>query len=349
MIANISRVGSFLSCRRRNYYSNELRLKPFTTDYNLIFGGAVHTGAEAFNSGKTLSEALNAAEEKIRVRYKAQSSFLLPEELPLIDKYARQSRSATEAFIVFFKQFSDFKVVRPEVRFCVPLPNSVHHCKAAHRLLFPDVPYHFCAAKENVVLPCNIPHYIAGRTDGIALWRKMLWFLEIKTTGDLKESFFRKFILDLQTTAYTYGIKKEAQIEVHGFVLVKITKPNKKAKDQFHYTVDAEPITKTPEDLRTFEVEMVQILNDYEDSLPVDIVTDHSQLAKVYRNPASCFDYNRECMFHSVCKNNRLPEEGEFKVERKEDYVDLYLKYKLGLLTKEEFDQKEKVWREEFR
>ena len=135
---------------------------------------------------------------------------------------------------------------------------------------------------------------------------------------------------------------------MHGFVLIKIVKPRKNSKDQFHYQVDAEPIVKTPEDLQAFETEMIEILNDFESSLPFVEVNRVEQLAKMYRDPASCFNYNRVCTFHSVCKNNRLPEEGEFKVEV-EDYVDLYLKRKLGLLSKEDFDKAEREWREENR
>lgn len=345
MIGNISRLGNFLECRRRSYFSDILKLRPFTDSYNLIFGGAIHKGAETLFKTGSAEQALAEAERKLKERYEKMSSFLLPEEIPLIEKYARQSRSATQAFYNFFAQFSDFKVVRPEVRFCVELPNSTHHCRFAHELLYPDFPFELCEQSD---MECHIPHFLAGRTDGIALWNKMLWFLEIKTTGDNKESFFRKFILDLQTTAYTYGIRKEAGIDVHGFVLVKIEKPRKNARDPFHYKVEAEPITKTSEDLARFEVEVVQIMNDYESSLPQGEVKSDLDLAKRYKNPASCFNYNEECMFHTLCKGNRLPETGEFKLGE-EDYIDLYLKYKVGLLSKEQFDLAESNWREEFR
>ena len=315
MILNLSRAALFQECRRKLKNWHELGLVSHREADPLMWGEAFHKGAACLSIGIPADEAAARTEEIYRKRLEGQ--MILPEELPMIERMIEQAKHAVRVYAE--NSPKDIEVLQPEVEFMVPLPNTIHHCLFAHRILYPDVPYNECLVSNNP--PCYIPHYLKGRTDAVIKWNKMIWLREYKTTAITGNMFFIQWLLHMQPTGYIYGIWKSTGLRPHGFLMEIVKKPNKRAADQFAFGFEREPYLRSDEDLARFEKEIIEIASDLERAVIED---------RMYMNPKSCTNYNRTCYYHDFCKRNFKTIEGEFR-KREPDYVDKeYLKI-LGL------------------
>ena len=231
---------------------------------------------------------------------------LLPEEIPQTELMIEQAVHAVRKYAENFQEVN-FEVLQPECQFLVPFPGTEHHCHFFHRILHPGIPNEGCTDSE-----CIHPHYLKGTADGVIQWNKMIWLLEHKTTSMTGGTYWKRWILDFQPTGYIYGIWKATGLRPHGFILSIVKKPQKRAKDQFLFGFEREPFIKSDAELAAFEKDFVQIAEDYEDMVIRE---------RYYKNPKSCFNYNRACYYHTVCSRFDKPLEGEFTV-RTPDYVD---------------------------
>jgi len=321
LFLNLSRAQTFLDCRRKVYNWSELRLLPLREADALIDGGAYHKGAAAFIATGDLNHALSVAEQEQRVRNEGQ--IVLPEEQALVEKSVAFVQRAITAFAEYY-QSAGFRVLMPEVKFCIPMPNTAHHCWFAHRLLHPETPYQECFQTYGANTKCqNLPHYFIGRADGVVSWKDLIWLLEQKTSSITGQIFFDRFVLDWQPTGYLYGLNKALGVKAHGFILLVIKKPTKNAKDQETIYIEPEPFTRTDADLARFEQNFVQIANDYEQAAVNNTW---------YMNTHACTNWNRRCYYWDQCKRNNEPVEGEFRT-RDNDYVDEEFRKLLGLDT----------------
>jgi len=231
----------------------------------------------------------------------------------------------------------------PEVKGCVPIPGTLHHCWFAHRLLYPDVSYYECVNAKNVAWKpgdpkCWQPHYFAFKTDGVIEMYKVIYLLEQKTTAKLGNDFWIKFQLDAQVRGYCYGVWKATGIQVNGVLINAIVKHSKQITkngvkfyqlDPTNVGFEREPILVTMKDMLDFEKEFIQLANDYELAFRTN---------NVYKNTGACFHYNRKCEYFDLCKRDQVQIEGEFK-PRDPDYVQKHYYQVLGLPLPKEMEE----------
>ncbi len=304
MIINISRSKGWQRCRRYEYNLNELKLLPLQEADNLMTGDAVHQGIATLLATRDTQKAVGLAETVYRDRLKDQ--MLLPEEQAIVENQITYARAAVAAYA---KQLpgEGFEVLMPEVSFAVKLPNTEHHCWFCHRLLYPKTGYEMCRSAE-----CDQPHILRGRSDALVKWQGMLWLLEHKTSAINTTNYWSGWMLDVQLTGYIYGIWKATGLKPAGAILNMISKPRKNAKNFEDVTFQREPFLRSDEDLQRFEDEIIRIADDYETGM---------RDGDIYMNTQSCFNWNRECYFHSMCVNHNQYSPEQFRI-RPMDYVE---------------------------
>jgi len=325
MILNISRGKNFQECRQKSFNWDELRLQTWRESDPLIVGEGYHLGSEVVSQTADVNEAMDATEKRMRERY--SKSLILPEEQPDIERNILWARHAVAQWAENYDR-ADFRVLMPEVKGCVPIPGTEHHCWFAHRLLYPNLPFEECDGSSNVA--CWQPHYLAFKTDGIIEMYKVIYLLEQKTTAKLGNDFWIKFQLDAQVRGYCYGVWKATGIIVSGVLINAIVKHSKQITlngvkkyqlDPTNVGFEREPILVTMKDMLDFEKEFVQLANDYELAYRTN---------NIYKNTGACFHYNRKCEYFDLCKRDQQQLEGEFK-PREADYVQDHYYTVLGL------------------
>jgi hypothetical protein len=333
MIINVSRSKSFQSCQQYAYNWDELRLYPTREADPLVIGEGYHLGSEIITRSADVNEAVKSVETRMRERYANQ--MILPEERADIERNIEWAKHATVQWAENYNK-ADFRVLWPEVKGCVPLPKTEHHCFFAHRILHPDIPYSLtgCVGRYN---DCYIPHYFAFRTDGIIEMYRQIWLLEQKTTAKAgSQTFWTHFQLDNQIRGYCYGVWRATGALVNGALINAIIKHHKVVTvngerkyqlDPTNVGFEREPILVTKADMLDFERELTLLADEYEHKFA------HPDL--IVKNPQACFNYNRKCYYWDRCKRHQEPFDGEFAV-RQADYVEENYKKVLGLEEKVE-------------
>jgi hypothetical protein len=323
VIANWSRISQFNECRRKAWNWDALRLKAWREAEALVGGGGFHVGAAVLFSTKDVDTAAHAAEEDMRRRFffneDGTAKVVLAEELPSIEHTIAWTDRAVRKFAEHYEG-QDVQVLWPEVSFCVPMPNSEHHCWFFHKLLYPDVPYEHCHYQGDGTgrKRCWQPHFFKGRTDAVVQWMTKVWLFEHKTNSQAPEIFYKRYLLDAQATGYMYGIWRQLGVRPEGFILNVIQKPYKNAKDQLSVGFGREPYFRSSEDLERFALEFVEQANDYERAFRA---ADGGNTAAVYMNTKSCTNYSRQCYYMDYCQRGFVALPDEF-TDRSPDYVE---------------------------
>jgi hypothetical protein len=320
MIANWSRISQFQECHRKAWNWSELRLASWIEAKALVTGGGFHVGAAVLFSSKDVEKAVRETETDMRKRFffeadKTTPKLVLPEELPALEHAIEWTKRAVLKFAEHYEG-QDVQVLWPEVSFCVPMPNSLHHCFFFHKLLYPReaVPNGDTCQDPR----CWQPHYFKGRTDAVVQWMTKVWLFEHKTNSQAPEIFYKRYLLDAQATGYMYGIWRQLGVKPEGFILNVIQKPYKNAKDQLAVGFGREPYFRSSEDLDRFSLEFVEQANDYERAFQR---ASEGNIAAVYMNTKSCTNYGRQCYYFDHCQRGHVALEDEFS-ERANDYVD---------------------------
>lgn len=328
MIINVSRSQFFQQCRRKQHFYDVGLTRPGLTE-PLTIGTAYHKGTAVLTAKRDRSAALTAAEESYRSEL-AKLSMVLPEERVLHERNIEMIKRMLSAQAEQYERDS-WTVLKPEVEFLVPLPNTTHHCQFCHNLLHPGRPWSIVQVPEMGGMMsdmptcqdkrCYQPHFLRGKTDAVLSWNSMIWILERKTSGMKQNIFWDQWYLSHQLSAYVYGVRASTGLPINGVLLEKMPKP---AKNQdpfsFDYSPEREPYLRSESDLAEFEQEIIGVADDYE-SAARRHAGGESLSRTFYRNPQSCIDYNRRCDFWDVCKRGGTVNPGEFG-QREQDYVE---------------------------
>jgi hypothetical protein len=319
LIINVSRSQFFQQCRRKQWFYDQ-GLVQLGVAEPLITGSAYHAGAAILTAKKDRDGALAAAETYYRTEL-AKVKMVLPEEQVLHERNIELVKRMLGAQANQYTK-DDWTILKPEVEFLVPLPNTEHHCHFVHKLLHGDAPQGVVC--EDGQTRCRQPHYLKGKTDAVLSWQSMIWIMERKTSGMKQNIFWDQWYLSHQLSAYVYGVRKATNLPVNGVILEKMPKP---AKNQdpfsFDYSPEREPYLRSEDDLLQFEREISFIATDYERAATIG-------KEAFYRNPQSCIDYNRRCDYWDCCKRGGVPADGEFR-QRDQDYVEKAYYELLGL------------------
>lgn len=345
MIINNSRHQHRDACLEKTYNWDELGLVENRTAIPLLIGSAFHAGIAAINTKQANSLDAAVAEAALEFRKRAGNwDEFLPEEVALYETEIAKASSMVRAYGEHYLN-ENYEMLAPEVKFCVPLPNSTHHCYYVHKLLHPEDPYtNFynatgitgvdgpLAISAPVGLKCDDPrcyqpHFLSGTTDAIIMWNRLVWLQEHKTTAyDLynesaqSRNWINDWMLNTQATCYIYGIWKSLGIRPHGVLLNAVIKPRSNAAIPT-YKFYREAFLRSEAQLLQYETEIIRVATDYEYRM---------RTGEVWKNPKSCMNYNRKCEYWQNCISGERPQLGPF-IQRNLDYVQLNYYKILGL------------------
>lgn len=324
MIINNSRQHNFDTCKTLAYNWDQLNLGTRFTAPALLVGGGFHKGIALINAKKgSLDEAALAGEADYRERL-GNWDLLLNEEKAIHETEIVMTRSMIRAYGEHYIN-EQYEVLAPEIKFLVPLPNSIHHCYYIHRILYGDNEF-TRSIDELGNIPsignscnderCRIPHHISGTADAILQWNRMIWLQEHKTTAyDLynnsaqSRNWINNWMLNNQATCYIYGIWKSVGIQAHGVLLNAVIKPRKNAANPV-FNFYREGFLRTTEQLLQYEKEITQVAIDYEYRM---------RTGTIWKNPYACFNYNRKCDYYDSCVSGSINKDAY--IERSMDYV----------------------------
>lgn len=318
-IINVSRAITHTECTAKSFFRDVRNLTPQITPDALITGGAYHHGSAEFFAKRDPAAAVALAEKYYRAAVDWKT--LLPEEVTLHERNITFVKRALRQYADNYKE-EQFQVLMPEVEFCVPLPSTLHHCYFVHKILYPEDKGDHPACSDN---RCYIPHHLKGKTDAVIAWRSMIWLLEQKTSSVSGDIFWAKWALDVQPTAYLYGIWKSTGTQPHGFVINLIKKPRKNAKDPLDIQFEREPFLRDTASLLRVERELSIVADSFENMVRTGEYI-HSGAMH-----GQCVKWNRRCPYFAMCaRGTDQPLPGEF-VQRDPDYVDAEYYKLLGL------------------
>jgi hypothetical protein len=219
---NQSRIVQHNNCKRKYYWTYELKLVPDKPQWALDVGKAAHEGLAALNDGrdkKTVMEATAASWTKSMKAVK-----FMPGEREMAADHFAKLVNMLEAYINHYEGVDDWVVLKPEVQGRVEVGEGTG---------------------------C----FLIFRTDAIVTWRRSLFLLEHKTMAQNRADNFLKYHLDYQVTSYIYAITKLLKVRVAGVILnalIKTTIPQFK-RDMF---------TRTDEQLVEWEFETVEQIRE---------------------------------------------------------------------------------------
>lgn len=316
MIINQSRIKTFQRCQQLAHFEYERRLMVPSKAEALVTGTAAHEGFATLLSGRSVAESKLTANKSFDMQLDGE--WLLPEEQQLYEQRKAFVHKAIEKYAANLPK-EGFQVLHPEVKFRVAIPNTEHYCYYFWKAEHPTGTYeNFLDAP--VEQRYYKPIYYQGKTDAVVVAQGMIWLLEHKTSSDYRQTFWDNFLLDMQITGYIYGIWKSLGIRPSGAIINKLQKPNKRQSIEAT-DVTSEAYLRSDEQVQYFETWITRAATLYEHIMPNRL---H------FFNTASCYDWNRACTFHDICKEanpdtlNGNSDEGlaDRFIARPSDYVE---------------------------
>jgi hypothetical protein len=249
----------------------------------------MHKGLAAFHAGAPLADALKLTKEKLAERAGPTSSFDdkdLDEATEIVDRL---------------------------------LPAYVEHWSGVGELWTPlnqEIEF-FVEVGEGT----NV--FLRGRADNLSTAKNGLYLVDYKTAGRMDPRDLLKYELDMQLSAYIYGLTKQLTIDslarggepvfIRGAiidVLVK-TKIPQFARELYTRSID---------ELQEFEDEFIELCSRIRNQL--DRVLAGENWKKVFiRNTSQCFQYGT-CPYRDLCLKD-TPMRREAYDQRELDYVDV--------------------------
>jgi hypothetical protein len=346
MILNTSRIKTWFTCRRKAFDTYHRHLSGDRRSMNLVDGGAVHAGIASGLATHDWREAKVQARAKFDLEI--QEATILPEE-----EYLREAHwQVIDKILDVFEQAFDkesYRVLQPEAEFLVEIPGTEHNDITMHWMDREHVEHWGAPSATDIVqgvfsphndlydvvdatCACYQPHKFTGKTDAIVLWNNNIWLLEHKTTSIAGQQFWSQWQLDIQPTAYIYGISRAGMPKPSGFILNALIKPseaqvasyNKRRKygepstqsDYIKY--EREAFLRSDEDLARVERQITAVANDWERAITLG-VEEGFYMSPV---PGACTSYNRLCDFYSACLAHDDDASLNALAQRPLDYVD---------------------------
>lgn len=349
MIINSSRAKLAKTCWRKTFNLYH-RLAGGQKTSSLVDGTAFHKGVAVGLATKDWEEGLKQA----RVSYdqEALTSNIPPEQGYLLEDHW----DLVKEMVLLYKQHyeeEEYTILQPECEFDVALPGEKHHCIWLHwydveedkeiwgpppadKILRHAVAYpkHDLGDihSQHEPCPCFTHHRLAGRTDAVVKWQGNIWLVDHKTSAIQGQQFWDGFELDLQPTAYIWGIWKSIGLRPRGFVINHIFRPSeaqvanwnskrksgsgKTEKDYLKY--ERQPFLRSEEDLWRFEHDIVDLCNEWERRIV-------EGKFPMEQTQGACLSYNRRCDYFGACKAHDNPNEFIPFGVKTPDYVDVKL------------------------
>lgn len=289
IVLNQSGLKDFLNCQRLFAWKRLQNLEPVSRRSAPEIGTAVHAGLAVLHAeGGTPEAALVEAKKKLKERAGPQVRF---EDKSLEEADEIMHRVLQAYFVYWTAQDQVWTPIQQEVQFLVEVGTGTGV-------------------------------WLRGRADNLSITAAGLFLVDYKTSGKMDPRDLLKYELDMQLTAYLYGLskqltedsRKEGQppVQVQGAIvdlLVK-TKVPQFARELY---------TRTEEELAEFEAEFVEYGQRIRSQL--DRVQAGERWKIVFpRNTEHCFRFGT-CPFRDVCLRD-TPVRRAIYNKREPDYVD---------------------------
>lgn len=165
---------------------------------------------------------------------------------------------------------------------------------------------------------CFQHHRLRGITDAIVTWKNFLWLIEHKSTTELGDIFWSEFHLDVQPTAYLYGVWKATGLLPKGVIVNAMYKPSDRqvqswnsrrksggiGKVSDYIRFEREPITRTEQDLLRFEREA----KEWGDEFERRVISGRFPMSNTR---GICTMWRKLCEYHPLCLSHDSPEQLE--------------------------------------
>jgi hypothetical protein len=310
IVLNQSALKEYLDCHRLYGWRRMQNLDVPLRNSKLEIGTAAHEGLRILHMpGGTTEKALEVAREKLRERSGPTTSFM-DASLGEAEEVLSRTLGGYE------KHWADsgqmWKPLSQEVQFTVEVIPGWWGATFGD----PDRIDEFTARLE----PTGT--FLRGRADNLHIFLKALWLVDYKTAGKMDPRDLMKYEMDLQLTAYIYGLSKQltmesvarggAPMKVEGAIidlLVKTATPQY-AREQF---------TRSDEEMAEFEIEFVEYANEIR-ARRDRIEAGEDWKAVLPKNTQQCFRYGT-CFYRDLCLKD-TPVRRAAYIARDKDYVD---------------------------
>jgi hypothetical protein len=315
IVLNQSYVKTYQDCQRLYGWIRLQRLESVKRRSAPEIGTAVHKGLEILHAeGGTIELALPAAREKLKERSGPQSAF---EDKSLDDSQEIVDRVLPAYVEHWSGQDELWAPLGIEVQFLVPVQPGWWYKTFSGE----------CTDEEGRALegewiqnPSGI--WLRGKSDNLSIHGGALWLVDYKTAGRMSAQDLLKYELDMQLSAYIYGLSRQltqdslkdggAPIRVEGAIIDLLVKTK---VPQFA----RESYSRTDEELHEFELEIIEIGTRIRNQ--VERIEAGEDWKIVFpRSTNHCFRYGT-CAFRDLCLKDTDVRRQAFTAKER-DYVD---------------------------
>lgn len=278
---------SYQECHRYYGWERIESLVPNTPEWPLVFGTAAHVFLQERGRGVAVDTALKLAEESmIEACFDPDTnkSLIGLDDMPVLEDYILLLRNLAPGYE---KHWGD------ESEQFIPLGNEI---------------------KGRVAVgPPEAKVFLVFKTDKIVHYQNDLWLIDHKTMGKNDDREFNKYEMDVQPTAYIYGVSKVLGKRVAGIIIDGLIKTKVPQYRREHFL-------RSDAQLREFELEFVELCHEIAWRLQ-RVKNGEDWKTVFYKNTGSCFNYGRACRYLPLCKRDTPVMRMNFR-KRAADYMD---------------------------
>lgn len=315
IVLNQSHLKSYLNCHRLYAWIRLQRLEPPLRRSAPEIGTAVHEGLRLLHTeGQTLDSALEATQKKLEERSGPKIAFedkTLPEAQDIASAVLR-------SYSEYWGEREDmWAPIDQEVQFLVEVQPGWWH-----RTFSGDVTDEEGKRLEAEWIQAPSGVWLRGRADNLSVFANALWLIDYKTAAKMDPRDLLKYELDLQLTAYIYGISKQLTMDalkeksdpvaVQGAIIDLLVKTQ---VPQFA----REKYTRSIDEMTEFEYEFVEYGNEIRSRMERVEAGEDWKIA-FPKNTEQCFRYGT-CAFRDLCLKD-TPVRRSIYNKRERDYVD---------------------------
>jgi hypothetical protein len=272
---------SYQLCKRYYGWERIENLAPVSIQWNLVFGTATHKFLEERGRGTDLPKAVDIAVKNLE---EATKHKLQGEDVTIYEEYVHMLRNVGPLYDAYWKDDAHaFIPLGQEIKGRVPVGDP----------------------KEKV--------FLVFKTDKIVNYLGQLWLIDHKTMRKNDDREFAKYEMDIQPTAYIYGVSKVLGIRVAGIIIDGIIKTK---VPQFR----RESFLRSDAELEEFQLEFVEMCKEI--AWRMNRVRNGENWKIVfYKNTGACFHWGKACAMLKLCAKD-TPVMRMYYEKRDPDYMD---------------------------
>lgn len=252
---------SYQSCKRYFGWERIENLAPLSIQWPLVFGTATHKFLEEKGRGVDTNTAVKVAIASID---KETEGKLLGEDVGFYEQYIEMLKTMMPAYERHWGDDSHaFIPLGQEIKGRVPVGDPSQRV------------------------------FLVFKTDKIINYLNTLWLIDHKTMGKNDDREFLKYEMDVQVTAYVYGVSKVLGTRVAGVIIDGLIKTK---IPQFR----RESFLRSDAELAEFELEFVEMCQEIAWRMK-RVRNGENWKTVFYKNTGSCFHWGRACSMRPLC------------------------------------------------